>query len=207
MPCYFEDGVEIWSEVGELGQLARAETQMILLRAALRRCNEELLWKRMSWRAGEVKIITMSTAGENIRYSVVRQGSGLKKAEHDGFMANMVGKMNGKGVVYCKAKKRVKEMVEGWLFQCDAFHGDMNRRERGSTLERFRAGKTRVVVAPNALGMGVDIAEIERIIQTDERGDMLDYGQESDGASRDGRTGQAILVRGYDDEVEWLVQG
>jgi superfamily II DNA/RNA helicase len=52
-------------------------------------------------------------------------------------MANMVVKMKGKGVVYCKAKKWVKEMVEAGLFQCDAFHGDMNGRERGSTLEGF----------------------------------------------------------------------
>jgi superfamily II DNA helicase RecQ len=98
-------------------------------------------------------------------------------------------------------------MVEAGLFQCDAFHCDMNGRERGSTLEAFRTGKTRVVVATNGLGMGVDIAEIEWMIQADERGDMLDYGQESGGGDGDGRTRQAILMRGYDDEMEWLVQG
>jgi superfamily II DNA helicase RecQ len=63
------------------------------------------------------------------------------------------------------------------------------------------------VVATNGLGMGVDIAEIEWMIQADERGDMLDYGQESGGGDGDGRTRQAILMRGYDDEMEWLVQG
>jgi hypothetical protein len=80
----------------ELSDIARAETEMILLRATLRRCKEELLWKRMRWRADEVKMFRMPTAGKNVRYSVVRGGSRLKKAEHDGFMAKMVGKMKGK---------------------------------------------------------------------------------------------------------------
>jgi hypothetical protein len=40
-------------KLGELGQLARAETKVILLGATLRRCEEELLWKQMSWRADE----------------------------------------------------------------------------------------------------------------------------------------------------------
>jgi hypothetical protein len=56
-------------KLGELGELARAETKVILLRATLRRCKEELLWKRMSWRADEVKMFRMSTAEENKPYS------------------------------------------------------------------------------------------------------------------------------------------
>jgi superfamily II DNA helicase RecQ len=106
-----------------------------------------------------------------------------------------------------QSKKRVEEIVETGLFQCDGFDGDMNGGERGSRLEGFRTGKTWVAVATNALGMGMDIAEIEWMIQADGRGDMLDYGQESGGAGGDGRTRQAILARVYDDEVEWLVQG
>jgi superfamily II DNA/RNA helicase len=190
----------------ELGELARAETQMILLTATLPPCKEDILWKRMSWKADEVKMFRMPTARKNIRYSVVRPGARLKKSEHDTFIANMVGRMNGKGVVYCKAKKRVKELVEEGLVQCDAFHGDMNTRERATALEAFRTGKTRIVVATNALGMGVDIPDIEWIIHADEPRDMLDYAQESGRAGRDGRTSHAILITGYDDDVDSLVQ-
>jgi hypothetical protein len=40
------------------------------------------------WRADEMKMFRMATAGKNIRYSVVRAGSDLKEPEHDGFIAN-----------------------------------------------------------------------------------------------------------------------
>ncbi|KIV98741.1 uncharacterized protein PV09_09493 [Verruconis gallopava] len=62
------------------------------------------------------------------------------------------------------------------------------------------------MVATNALGMGVDIPDIEWIIHADEPRDMLDYAQESGRAGRDGRASHAILVTGYDDEVDSLVQ-
>lgn len=190
----------------ELGELARVETQMDLLTATLPPCKEELLWKRMSWTADEVKMFRMPTARKNIRYTVVKPGKRLKKKEHNGFIANIVGRMHGKGIVYCKAKTRVKEITKAELSGCDAFHGDMDNHQRASVLDAFRTGKTQVVVATNALGMGVDIADIEWIIHADEARDMLDYAQESGRAGRDGRVRQAILVTGYDEEVDTLMQ-
>jgi superfamily II DNA helicase RecQ len=43
--------------------------------------------------------------------------------------------------------------------------------------------------------MGVQIAEIEWMIQADEWRDMFGYEQESGGAGGDGRTRQAVSVR------------
>jgi superfamily II DNA/RNA helicase len=191
----------------ELGELARVETQMVLLTATLPPCKEELLWKRMSWTADEVKLFRMPTTRKNIRYTVVRLGNRLRREEHDGFIANMVTRMHGKGIVYCKAKTRVKEIAKGGLDGCAAaFHGDMDSRQRAGVLDAFRTGKMKVVVATNALGMGVDIPDIEWIIHADEPRDMLDYAQESGRAGRDGRISQAILVTGYDAEVDPLMQ-
>jgi superfamily II DNA helicase RecQ len=127
--------------------------------------------------------------------------------EHDGFIANMVTGMHGKGIAYCKAKTRVKEITkEGLDGYAAAFHGDMDSRQRASVLNAFRTGKTKVVVATNALGMGVDIPDIEWIIHADEPRDILDYAQESGRAGRDGRKSQAILVTGYDGKVDPLMQ-
>jgi hypothetical protein len=98
-----------------LGELARVETQMVLLTATLPPCKEELLWKRMSWRADEVKMFRMPTARKNIRYKVVKAGKRLKREEHDGLIAKMVATKQGKGIVYCKAKKRVKDITKAEL--------------------------------------------------------------------------------------------
>jgi superfamily II DNA helicase RecQ len=67
----------------------------------------------MSWRADEVKMFRMPAARKNIRYRVVKAGNRLKREEHDGLIAKMVATMHGKGIVYCKAKKRGKEITKG----------------------------------------------------------------------------------------------
>jgi superfamily II DNA helicase RecQ len=100
-----------------LGELARVETQMVLLTVTLPPCKEGLLWKRMSWRADEVKMFRMPAARKNIRYRVVKAGNRLKREEHDGLIAKKIATMHGKRIVYCKAKKRVKTLRKGieWM--------------------------------------------------------------------------------------------
>ncbi len=57
---------------------------------------------------------------------------------------SMVARMHGKGIVYCKAKTRVKEITKGVLDGCAvAFHGDIDSRERAGVLDAFRTGERR----------------------------------------------------------------
>jgi superfamily II DNA helicase RecQ len=55
----------------------------------------------------------MRAARNNIRYRVVKAGNRLKREEHDGLIAKKIATMHGEGIVYCKAKKRVKDITKG----------------------------------------------------------------------------------------------
>ncbi|KAF2415369.1 hypothetical protein EJ08DRAFT_601248, partial [Tothia fuscella] len=81
----------------------------------------------------------------------------------------------GKVVVYYNLRKRVDRLVTLGLFECDRFYREIVDRKKLEVLEVFRTGKTRVVVATSALGIGVDIADIRLIIHADKLRDLLDY--------------------------------
>ena len=55
----------------QLGRLAYAETQMLLLTATLPPSEEQTLFDRMYWRRDEARLIRASTVRPNIAYSVV----------------------------------------------------------------------------------------------------------------------------------------
>lgn len=72
-----------------------------------------------------------------------------------------------------------------------AYHGQMHRRDRTAAVSAFRDGSTRVMVATNAFGMGIDIADIDQVVHLDMPPTLLDYYQEIGRAARDGRPAEA----------------
>jgi superfamily II DNA helicase RecQ len=104
----------------------------------------------------------------------------------------------GKVVIYANAIRQVQAMAE--IFRCEVYHSQ--QVDRAGVLERFIQGITDVIVATNALGMGVDIPDIRVIIHIGVPRTLLDYAQESGRARRDGQASEAIIIQleGMDEE-------
>jgi superfamily II DNA helicase RecQ len=64
-----------------------------------------------------------------------------------------------------------------------------------SGLERERYGGGRVIVATNALGLGIDVPDIRVVMHVEMPFEMADYAQQSGRAGRDGKRSEAIVVR------------
>jgi superfamily II DNA helicase RecQ len=146
-------------------------------------------------------MIRVSTVRKNIEYSIVDGPRESKKRME--FLAGMVEGVlrdaeqpSGKVVVMCESKAEIRMIVGSGLFPCEPFHADMTEERKDEVLNEFREGIIRTVVASGSFNMGIDIADIRLIVHMDEPRNMLDYGQSSGRAGRDGLASRAVIMRG-----------
>ena len=62
---------------------------------------------------------------------------------------------------------RIARIVSKAGIGCDAIHGDKSRTARQRALSKFKAGKTRVIVATDIAARGIDIDQLEMVINYD----------------------------------------
>jgi superfamily II DNA/RNA helicase len=91
-------------------------------------------------------------------------------------------------IVFCSTKKSVKEIeraLKGIELNVKSIHSDLDQSEREKVLLSFRNRKTQVLGATDIVSRGIDIEDIELIINYDAPRDAEDY------VHRVGRTARA----------------
>jgi len=106
-------------------------------------------------------------------------------------------------VIFCNTKQKVdwlaKKMRES-NFTVSAVHGDMDQPTRESVMEDFRSGKTRVLIATDLWGRGIDVQQVSLVICYDLCTNRELYIHRIGRSGRFGRKGVAInFVRDGDD--------
>ncbi len=91
-------------------------------------------------------------------------------------------------IIFSATKSQTERIVvrlreEG--LQAAALHGDMRQNQRTRTIQLFRAGKTRILVATDVAARGIDILTISHVLNFDAPNNLDDY------IHRIGRTGRA----------------
>jgi len=100
-------------------------------------------------------------------------------------------------IVFVRTRRDADEVAEqlnalGYLAQ--AIHGEVNQAQRERILERFRAGRTQLLVATDVAARGLDIPEVSHIINYDLPLDAESYVHRIGRTGRAGRSGQALTL-------------
>ncbi|KAM7074100.1 nucleolar RNA helicase 2 [Molossus nigricans] len=111
---------------------------------------------------------------------------------------------HGRTIVFCETKKEAQELSQNVSIKQDAqsLHGDIPQKQREITLKGFRNGDFGVLVATNVAARGLDIPEVDLVIQCSPPKDVESYIHRSGRTGRAGRTGICICFYQYKEEYQ-----
>jgi ATP-dependent DNA helicase RecQ len=156
----------------------------------------EDIMKKLAFR--EKNVLKTSFDRKNISYLV-------RKVEEKGaYLVKTILKSKGSGIVYVRSRKRCKEVAELLVangISADFYHAGLSDELRDKKQAEWTTGETRVIIATNAFGMGIDKSEVRFVIHWDVPDSIESYFQESGRAGRDGKQAFAVLLYSPSDKA------
>lgn len=145
---------------------------------------QKLLFKQLN-------VFQKSFERKNISYVVLNEENKLRK------LLDVAKGVKGSGIVYVRSRKETAEIAKFYNdngIKADFYHAGLAIEERSKKQENWIANRTRIIVATNAFGMGIDKADVRFVIHKDLPESLEAYYQEAGRAGRDEHKAFAVLL-------------
>ena len=142
-------------------------------------------------------VFRMSFERKNLNY-IVRHTEN-KEAE----MLHILSSVQGSAIVYVRNRDKTREiarLLNDHGISAAFYHAGIDSRDKDKRQSLWTTGTTRVMVATNAFGMGIDKPDVRMVIHYEMPDSPEAYYQEAGRAGRDGLTAYAVLLYTPDDK-------
>lgn len=141
----------------------------------------------------EVKINSGITTNENIEQGIIRVPEGKDKFV---LLADLFQDRSMDKVIIFTETKRLADRLSKKLNESGVksglIHGNKSQNFRNKTIEQFKSGQTRVLVATDVAARGIDVADVSHVINYQLPMTMDSYIHRIGRTGRAGKTGHAI---------------
>ena len=150
-----------------------------------------------------VEIARQATASESIKQSVVmfnpkrKEREASEKRQLLRQLIDSEGQNCTNAIVFCNRKTDVdicSKSLNKYGYQAAPIHGDLDQTKRTKTLESFRDGDLRILVASDVAARGLDIPSVSHVFNFDVPVQAEDYVHRIGRTGRAGRDGTAIMI-------------
>jgi len=139
----------------------------------------------------EPNILQSSFLRPNLSY-IVRETE-----DKEGQLMRIVRNVEGCGIVYVRMRNTAESVAKFLVEQGESasfYHGGLPNAERAMRQDEWISGKTRIMVATNAFGMGIDKADVRFVVHYTMSDSLESYYQEAGRAGRDGKRSYAVIM-------------
>ncbi len=139
----------------------------------------------------EKNVLRASFERKNLAYTV------RQVEDKERYLRDLLQRLPGSGIIYARSRKKTRELSEILRknkISCDYYHAGLSPDSRSRKQTEWMSGRTRVIIATNAFGMGIDKADVRFVIHVDMPDSIEAYFQEAGRAGRDHKRAHAILL-------------
>ena len=167
-----------------------------------------------------VEVARQATASETIEQAVVMFKASRREREGSEKRAVLRALIEGEGskctnaIVFCNRKTDVDicaKSLKKYGYDAEPIHGDLDQSQRTRTLDGFREGNIRILVASDVAARGLDVPSVSHVFNFDVPSHAEDYVHRIGRTGRAGRDGKAMMICAKRDEknfdaIEKLIQ-
>ena len=138
-----------------------------------------------------------ATTAETITQYIARLPASNPETKRDALRA-LISRCEVKnGIVFCNRKSEVDIVAKSLKkhgFDAAPIHGDLDQSTRMRTLENFRKGELKLLVASDVAARGLDIPDVSHVFNYDVPHHADDYVHRIGRTGRAGRSGEAYML-------------